>query len=127
MMLINIQSRQFSLSSALSDYVKSKIRVKLGRYETKLSKIDVILFDVNGPKGGEDKCCKIMIRLNNSPSIVVQETAEDLYAGINTCALRARRAVDRQLSVSSRARRKLRNMLLMPSQDELTSDLNSMQ
>jgi ribosomal subunit interface protein len=116
MMLINIQSRQFSLSPALSDYVKSKVRVMLGRFETKISKIDVSMFDINGPRGGEDKCCKLIIRVNGNSPVVVEETAEDLYDAINTCVRRARRAVKRQVSIRGRTRQKISDLLLLNSE-----------
>jgi putative sigma-54 modulation protein len=122
-MLVNIQSRQFSLTPALRAFVESKVKLTLGRYETKISRVDVSLFDINGPKGGEDKCCKMIVRVKNLPCIVVQETTEDLYEGINICSRRTRRAVKRQLSVTSKARGKMSRFLSMPEQDELSSNM----
>jgi ribosomal subunit interface protein len=117
-MLINIQTRQFSLSPAINEYVKSKIQVMLGRYESKISSINVSLFDINGPKGGEDKCCKIIVKINGASPIVVQETAEDLYAAINTCSRRSRRAVKRQLSIHVRTGRKISEMLRLNDNEQ---------
>ena len=111
-MLVHIQSRHFSLSAALNKYVKTKLRVMLGRYEAKIISLNVSLFDINGPKGGEDKCCKIIVKINGTSSIVLQETAVDLYDAINTCSRRARRAVKRQLSVNIRTRTKINDVLL---------------
>ena len=111
-MLVHIQSRHFSLSAALNKYVKTKLQVMLGKYEAKIISLNVSLFDINGPKGGEDKCCKIIVKINGTSSIVVQETAADLYDAINTCSRRARRAVKRQLSVNIRTRTKINDVLL---------------
>lgn len=111
-MLVHIQSKHFSLSAALNKYVKTKLQVMLGRYEAKIISLNVSLFDINGPKGGEDKCCKIIVKINGTSSIVVQETAVDLYDAINTCSRRARRAVKRQLSVNIRTRTKINDVLL---------------
>jgi ribosomal subunit interface protein len=116
-MLVHIQSRQFTLSAALSSYVQDKVQLMLGRYEEKIIRVDVSLFDINGPRGGEDKCCKIVVKVNGSSSIVVQETAEDLYDAINTSSRRARRAVKRQLSVHLRTRRKIKEILLLTSKE----------
>jgi putative sigma-54 modulation protein len=116
-MLVNIQSRHFSLSEALSKYVKTKVQIMLCRYEAKIIRVDVSLFDINGPKGGEDKCCKIVVRINGASSIVVQETAEDLYDAINTCTRRGRRVVKRQLSIHVRTRRKIKEILLLTSKE----------
>jgi putative sigma-54 modulation protein len=114
---IHIQSRQFSLSSALREYVQSKVRVMIGRYETKIIRIDVSLFDINGPRGGEDKCCKIITKATGMTSIVVQETAVDMYDAINLCSRRARRAVKRQLRIPSRTRSKFNDILLLENKD----------
>jgi putative sigma-54 modulation protein len=116
-MLVNIHSRHFSLSAALSKYVKSKVQIMLSRYESKIMSINVSLFDINGPKGGEDKCCKIIIKIHGSSSIVVQETAEDLYDAINTCSRRARRAVKRQLSIHVRTRRKISDIFQLSGEE----------
>jgi ribosomal subunit interface protein len=116
-MLVNIQSRHFSLSEALSKYVKSKVQIMLSRYDSKVNSINVSLFDINGPKGGEDKCCKIIIKINGASSIVVQETAEDLYDAINTCSRRARRALKRQLSIHVRTRRKISDIFRLNSEE----------
>jgi putative sigma-54 modulation protein len=116
-MLVNIQSRHFSLSEALSKYVKKKVQIMLCRYEGKIIRVDVSLFDINGPKGGEDKCCKIVVKINGASSIVVQETAEDLYDAINTCSRRGRRAVKRQLSIHVRTRRKIKEILLLTNKE----------
>lgn len=121
-MLVQIQSRHFSLSEALNKYVKSKVQIMLSRYETKIISINVSLFDVNGPKGGEDKCCKIIVKVNGRSSIVVQETAEDLYDAINTSTRRVRRAVKRQLSVHIRTRSKITEVLLLTNKE---SDLHN--
>ncbi|MFT6284198.1 MAG: ribosomal subunit interface protein [Arenicella sp.] len=121
-MLVHIQSKHFSLSEALSKYVKNKVQIMLGRYESKIIRVDVSLFDINGPKGGEDKCCKIIVKINGTSSIVIQETAEDLYDAINTCTRRGRRAVKRQLSSHVRTRRKIKEILLLTSKEAEVQD-----
>lgn len=97
-MIVNIQSRHFSLTPPLSDYIQSKIRLIMGRFEHKIMRIEVCLSDVNGPKGGEDKHCKIIVKPTNSPTIVVQETASDMYDAISACSKRVKRTVKRNLS-----------------------------
>ena len=116
-MLVHIQSRHFSLSTALNNYVKTKLQVMLGRYEARIISINVSLFDINGPRGGEDKCCKIVVKINGASSIVMQETAVDLYDAINTCSRRARRAVKRQLSAHIRTRKKINDVTFLIDED----------
>ena len=58
-----------------------------------------------------------IIKINGSSSIVVQETAEDLYDAINTSSRRARRAVKRQLSIHTRTRRRISNIFRLTSEE----------
>ncbi len=95
-MIVKIHTRGFPLSNALYDYTDAKVRLILGLYRNKLRRIDVFLTDVNGPKGGEDMRCKIKIKADGYPSIVVHETAEDLYNAINICLHRIKRAIGRR-------------------------------
>ena len=97
-MLIKIQTRGFTLSQSLKEYVESKIRLMFERYRVKISRIDVMLLDVNGPKGGEDMRCSIRFKPNGFPPIVIQETAADMYDAINTCTHRMKRAANRHFN-----------------------------
>jgi ribosomal subunit interface protein len=116
-MLVHIQSGHLSLTEPLSKYINSKVQVMISRYETKIISINVDLPDVISPKGGDDKCCKIIVKINSNSSIVVQETAEDLYDAINICTRLARRQVKRQLTFNVRTRRKIRGVLLLASKE----------
>lgn len=105
-MIIDIQARQFKLSAALKSYVESRIRLSIGRYETSINRVDVSLSDINGPKGGEDMCCKSIIKVRGLPTIVVQEINADMYDSINKCLHRAKRSVKRHVSLGSWKRQK---------------------
>lgn len=100
-MIIDIQSRHFKLTAALRAHVESKLRLNLGRYDTNISRVEVSLFDVNGPKGGEDMCCKTVIRLKGMPTVVVEYTTIDMYDAVNKCLHKAKRTVKRSVRLSS--------------------------
>ena len=96
-MFVQTHARDFALSEALNKYTDSKIRVALGLFREKIRRVDVFLTDVNGPRGGEDKSCKIVVKLDNQGAdVVMSETAEDMYDAINACAHRVKRTVARQ-------------------------------
>ena len=105
-MKIKIQSRGFKLTKALYNQVNSKLHLVLSRYGNRIRQAQVTLLDTNGPKGGEDKRCLICIKVNHSKSIVVQETAPDLYDAISNGAHRIKRAVDRHFHRSRRRSRR---------------------
>ena len=57
----------------------------------------VRLSDINGPRGGEDKCCHIQVALAHLPDVVIEDTEADLYAAIDRAADRAAHTVGRRL------------------------------
>ncbi len=97
-MNIKIQSRGFKLSEALYEHTHSKLYLTLGRYAERIRNIEVVLTDINGPKGGEDMRCIIKLRLNRFKSVALQETSSDMYDAINQCSHHARRVVERHFN-----------------------------
>lgn len=96
-MLLKIHTHDFSLTGALKSHVDSKIRLALGRYTERIQRVDITLTDINGPRGGEDMRCQLVIKPEGMASFVVQETAEDLYSAISIAAHRAKRSMERQM------------------------------
>lgn len=115
-MKVRVQSRGFKLSKALYSRVNSKLRFILSRYGSHIRQAEVMLVDVNGPKGGEDMRCLVNIRVNNSKSIVVHQTASDLYDAINACAHRVKQTMERHFDRARRVSRKRHSndMVLVP-------------
>jgi len=99
--MLSIQSRGFDLTGALRERVKKRIGLILGNTGYPITRIDVRLSDINGPKGGIDKKCKIHIHLSGHPSVVVTDIQRDLYHAIDRAASRAMRTVRRRLSQKS--------------------------
>ncbi|MDX1696059.1 MAG: HPF/RaiA family ribosome-associated protein [Ketobacteraceae bacterium] len=87
----------FTLTEALEQYVDRRIRFALGTYSNYLKCVIVRLSDVNGPRGGHDKCCQIQCILPGLADVVVEDTTADLYLTINRAASRANRSVARQI------------------------------
>ena len=56
------------------------------------------LSDINGPRGGADKCCHIQVVLPHLPDVVIEDIEMDLYAAIDRAADRAGRTVGRRLT-----------------------------
>lgn len=96
-MHITIHSRGFILTKALRSYVEQRLRVALGWSGSRLRMLAVSLSDINGPRGGIDKRCKIQVQLSGGKSVVIEDTEADLYAAIDRAAERADRALVRQV------------------------------
>lgn len=95
-MNIAIQSNGLILTESLRAYVHRRLETSLGWALTR--RLAVWLSDINGPRGGRDKRCKIQISLDHGKTIVIEDTEEDMYAAIDLAAERAERALARQLA-----------------------------
>jgi len=56
------------------------------------------LSDVNGPKGGNEKCCLLKMTIAGMPDTIIESKANDLYAAIDQAFNRASRTLCRRLS-----------------------------
>jgi len=97
-MQVDIQARNFTLTNALRNYVERRLRFDLTRYKPAVSRLQVRLSDVNGPRGGPDKRCQVWVRLIAQPDVVVEDTEADLYAAVDRALGRTARAVSRRVS-----------------------------
>lgn len=96
-MVIDIRTRGFTLTPGLRSHVERRIALALDRYQDRIARIRVVLGDVNGPRGGLDKTCKLALGLRRDRTVRVSATSGDLYAAIDTAAHRAGRALTRTL------------------------------
>jgi ribosome-associated translation inhibitor RaiA len=106
-MKLTIQSRPFALTAALDAYIRSKLSNALSRVAPPQTEINIALSDINGPRGGEDKQCKLFFA----------HTKADLYHAIDSAAQRARHAVSR----ATTRRRKLKSRRGKPVPDYVVS------
>ncbi len=57
-----------------------------------LLRVDAYLTDVNGPRGGPDKRCRVVAHLSTGP-VVVSRMSADPVAAVAAAALRCRRLI----------------------------------
>ena len=96
-MHIHIQARGFALTDSLREHIERRLRFAIGWADDRLRRVSVRLSDENGPRGGEDKRCRIQIAFPGAPSVVIEDTEADLYVAIDRAADRAGRSVARRL------------------------------
>jgi len=106
-MILTIHARDFLLSAALKAHIHEKMQLIKQRYGHRISVADVRLFDVNGPKGGDDMRCRIVLKPRGINEIVVQDTSANMYEAINRCTYRIKRLVKQSFAprISQRERR----------------------
>ena len=96
-MRMAIQSNGFHMTIALRMYVEQRLATALGWARHHMRKLAVSLSDINGPRGGIDKRCKIQVQLSGGREIIIEECEADLYSAIDRAADRADRAVVKQV------------------------------
>ena len=104
-MHIDIQARDFSLTPALRSHVERRVGFALSTRYDRINRILVRLSDINGPRGGNDKCCRLCVMLPGQVDVVIEDTQANLYVAIDRAADRAGRAVSRKLARISNVRR----------------------
>lgn len=97
-MQIDIQCRSFDLTEGLRDYVRKRLAYNLSFGDAHITRVIVRLSGINGPRGGEDKRCRIEVRLKGLPAVVIEDTEADLYMAIDRAADRAGRMLVRRLA-----------------------------
>ena len=104
-MNLAIRSHGFPLTPALRDYTERRLRFALSHAAGKLHGITVVLSDINGPRGGRDKCCRVRITVKDQPVMVIDDTEDNLYFAIDRAADRAARTVSRRMARLARRAR----------------------
>jgi putative sigma-54 modulation protein len=115
-MHIDIQSRPFSLTESLRDYSDQRIRSVLTRFEDHIQRISMWLSDINGPKGGRDKHCRLQIVLAGNADVVTEDTQVDLHVAINRAVERAGRTMARKLERKQSRIHRIHTDVFEPSQ-----------
>lgn len=103
-MQLKIRGVNYGLDDVLKDHIELRLRYALGRFATRIQKLTVRLTDVNGPRGGLDKHCRIAVVLVPRGTVMVEGEGDDPFALVAGAAKRAGRAVRRKLE-----RRRARN------------------
>ena len=109
-MRIDIKGSGFPITTALMDHTERRLRFALTRSSDRIVRVAVLVGDSNGPRGGEDKFCRIQIHLKRAPQVLIEDIGAELYAVIDRAAERAGRnvakRVDRLMESIREAKRK---------------------
>ena len=97
---MNIQLRggETDVSKPLRAHAERSLLFALRRFVDRIGRVTVWLADVNGPRGGIDKCCRIDVRLRPTGSAFAAEAASDAYTAIGRASGRVGPAVARRIA-----------------------------
>ena len=100
-MKMRLAAHGIELSGELKDYIRRRVHFSLGRFAARIRSLSIRLADINGPRGGVDKCCDIRVDVGLRQQVIVRERQANLHAAVAFAMERAERAVQRQLKLAS--------------------------
>ena len=71
-MKLTMTDQNGTLNSELAVLIQRQIGYALSRFEPRIREVNVRLSDLNGPKGGIDKHCRIMVRFRGGGSVLAE-------------------------------------------------------
>jgi ribosome-associated translation inhibitor RaiA len=102
-MNIKISNRRNLLGKQAQANVKSRIRASLSKFGRKIKSVQLSTDDVNGPRGGIDKQCRILVKLNRLGDVVTTVDDESLSRAISAAIKTAERSVNRKVQRASKS------------------------
>jgi len=106
-MKVRITTKNLTISDTHRDRIERRLYFTLGRFASSVTSVEMMLQDENGPRGGVDKTCRIIVRLRAAKDVVVEGRGEKTLALVDRTADHVGRAVSRALD-SRKSRRFLR-------------------
>lgn len=113
-MKIHVRTRQVQLDDFVRAHVERRLQLSLDRFSDRVQRVTVHLVDVNGPRGGKDKVCRIEARLRPTGVLFVEDADADLFVAIDRAADQAGEAVSRALKRDRDLARKAAQACAMP-------------
>lgn len=97
-MQFTISSRNTTLTQPIREHIKDRLFAALDQHAGRIRRVNVMLEDVNGPRGGEDQVCRVAVQLNNGRTLHHERRGIDLYANVSLVADKVKRRVGRQIA-----------------------------
>ncbi|MGB8852897.1 MAG: hypothetical protein WCC69_04965 [Pirellulales bacterium] len=81
----------------LPDHIERRLRFALARFGSRVERVIVFLQDRNGPKGGIDKVCRILAKVQGCGSLMAAVTDSDWTSAVDRATTRIGHTVARQV------------------------------
>lgn len=90
-MKVVISAKRLQDEKAINEHIKHRLSFAFSRTRRFIRSIEFILSDIQGPKGGVDKECKVIVEPESSDAIVIVERQSKMESAIDRCITRASR------------------------------------
>lgn len=92
-----LTGKNVRLPDDLRTLIERRFDFALGRFSDMVERVDVALADVNGPRGGLDKVCRVNVTMRGLADVSVEQRDSEVPAAATRAADRVGRAVARAL------------------------------
>ncbi len=96
-MEVEIRSQKMHVDDEIQSHVERRIEFALKQFNSWITRVQVHLEDVNGPRRGIDKQCRILVSIKGGKTIKIEDLDADLVAAVNRAADRLGQAVSREI------------------------------
>jgi putative sigma-54 modulation protein len=104
-MLVAVRETGIGLSPAGRAYAIDRVEHALATVRDHVRKVMVYLTDLNGPRGGADKLCRVAVTLDTGRPVVVVTSGESVTGVVDGAADKAGEVVHEELHRRSDRRR----------------------
>lgn len=105
-MRYRIHGQGVKITASLRQEAERRLHFALARFSPSIRQVGLRLFDMNGPRGGVDKCCRIVVTMEPTETIVVEAENSDINAAIAMAADRIGRTIARAIHRRVKTRRR---------------------
>lgn len=96
-MEIHIRTKGFTATPTQRDHAKRRIHAHLSRFGREVREVTLRLTDINGPKGGLDKVCQVVVRGPRLGVATLAEQTNEVLAAIDLAVERVAATIGRTL------------------------------
>ena len=94
------------VSRRIADGLRWRIQQSLARLEGPVQYVTVTLDDTNGPRGGIDQACQLVIGMDGQQPLIIRERGESVQQATGMAIARARRSLAKRIQKLRRHRRR---------------------
>lgn len=113
-MQVEVIRRTLGVTRALRDHMGARLAELLVRFRGQVRRVTILLADRNGPRGGIDKECRLVVHLRRGGAVVAEARDAVADVAVDRAAHRARQLLARFFS-RWRAGRRVDTAALAPT------------
>jgi len=96
-MHFDIRQKDVRMTQILRDCIARRIEAALERFSSRIRRITLHLSDVNGPRGGVDKLCRVAVQLEGGEPIRTEGRGSEWLSLATEVAKRAAHSLTREV------------------------------